>query len=377
MKSQRLAVIVLVLVASTMIYRGVQGLKPDRPSSDEREPPEVIVAVAAAQYHDLPVVLKAAGRAEAKASVSVKAHLDGQVAAVLYQEGRPVHKGQVLLRMDAGPAKAQLQQAQAVLARDQAQLERVTGDSRRNAVLFAQGFISQSGLGQTDADLRAAQATIKADRAIVEGAQLQLGYTNVVAPMDGIAGAVLLPPGGSAKANDTPLVVINQIKPIYVSFAVPESELERLKDAMGKGDVAVSTSIAGTATATLGKLAFLDNAVDPTTGTIIAKASFANEGAELTPGQFAEVKVEMQRLPNALVIPASAVESGEEGPFVFVVRPDSTVELRAVKLAAEADGFVGVSSGLRAGERVVTEGQTHLRANSRVAVASSASAGSR
>jgi multidrug efflux system membrane fusion protein len=194
-----------------------------------------------------------------------------------------------------------------------------------------------------------------------------LDFTRVVAPVDGIAGAALLPVGGAAKANDTALVVVNQVKPIYVTFAVPESELDRLKRAMAQGSVAVTTTVPGSTTALTGRLAFLDNAVDATTGTIMAKASFTNEEGGLTPGQFAEVKVTVGRLHNAVVVPAQAVESGLDGPFVFVVKADSTVEIRPIKLAADVDGFSAVASGLAAGERVVTDGQSRLRAGMRIA----------
>jgi multidrug efflux system membrane fusion protein len=329
--------------------------------------PAVPVVVATAQQRDLAILLKASGRAEAKSSVTVKSRLDGQVAAILFTEGGPVRKGQVLLRMDSAPGQAQLRQVEAVLARDQAQLERITGEAQRNTALFEQGFISKNGLGQSQADLQAAKATLKADQANLDSARLQLGFTDVTSPVDGIAGAILLPVGGAAKANDTALVVINQIRPIYVSFAIPEADLERVKGALAGGVVAVSASLPGSAAVSTGRLAFLDNAVDPTTGTIIAKAAFDNADGRLTPGQYAQVKVPLSYLRQAVVVPAAAVESGVAGPYVFVVRADSTVELRPVEVRAEVDGAVAIASGVRAGDKVVIDGQTHLRAGSRIA----------
>ncbi len=339
-------------------------------SSAPAEGPPAAVSVAAVERRDLPYLVKASGRAEAKASVTVKSRIDGQVAAISFNEGSPVRKGQVLLRMDPDPAEAQLQQAKALVARDQAQLERLAGDARRNTSLYEQGFISNSGLSQTQADLRAAEATLKADQASVASARLQHDFTSVLAPVDGVAGAALLPVGGAAKANDTALVVVNQVKPIYITFAVPETELGRLRHAIAKGAVPVSASIPGFNTVLSGRLAFVDNAVDPTTGTILAKASFANQDGGLTPGQFADVRVTVEHVSDVLVVPAAAVESGIDGPFVFVVKDNSTVEIRSIKVVTEIDGASVVAAGLAPGERVVTDGQSHLRAGKRVTVVS-------
>jgi multidrug efflux system membrane fusion protein len=248
----------------------------------------------------------------------------------------------------------------------------MAGESQRNTALFEQGFISQNGLGQTRADLQAAKATLKADQASRDAARLQLGFTDVLAPVDGVAGAALLPVGGAAKANDTALVVVNQVRPIYVAFALPESELERVKEALAHAAVPVYATVPGSTLSSGGQLAFLDNTVDPNTGTIIARATFPNDDGRLTPGQFAQVKIPIDRLPKAIVVPVAAIESGVDGPFVFVVKADSTVEIRPVRVAAESEGWSAVTTGLRAGEKVVTDGQAHLRAGSRVAIAASA-----
>jgi multidrug efflux system membrane fusion protein len=352
------------------IYQAWHHAVPVALKTTSAEATSINVSVASAERRDLPILVKASGRAEAKASVTVKSRLDGQVAAILFTEGKAVSRGQVLIRMDPAPSAANLRQTKALVARDEAQLEKLVNDFQRNTALFDQGFISKSGLGQTQADLHAAQATLKADQANVDTARLQLEFTNVVSPVDGIAGAALLPAGGSAKANDTALVVVNQVQPIYVSFSVPEIELARLKHAMAKGIVPVTTSVPGSGADLSGKLVFIDNAVDPTTGAILAKASFANDNGELTPGQFAVVKIPVDRLSSAIVVPARAVESGLTGPFVFVMKLDSTVEIRQITVVAEVDGFSAVSSGLAPGERVVTDGQAHLRAGSRVNLAS-------
>jgi multidrug efflux system membrane fusion protein len=364
------AVIVMVI---GFLYS--QSRSPTQPQATEDAPPSMIpVSVATVVQRDLPIVVSASGRAEAKASVTVKSRLDGQVAKILFSEGGLVRKGQVLLRMDAEPARAQLRQSSALLARDRAQLEKLQADRDRNGELFRQGFISKSGLGQAEADFRSAQATLKADEANIDSARLQLAFSDVVSPVDGVAGVALLPVGGAAKANDTALVVINQVTPIRVAFPVPESELARIKSALARGPVGAVASAPGTSATSNGRLDFLDNTVDASTGTIMARALFDNDDRLLTPGQYVEIKITLGKHAGTLVVPAAAIESGTDGPFVFVVRTDSTVAIRAVKTGESAEGLVAVTSGLTSGEQVVVEGQARLRAGSLVRVAAAASA---
>jgi multidrug efflux system membrane fusion protein len=332
------------------------------------------VTAATAEKRELPVVIKASGRAEARASVTVKSRLDGQVAAILFTEGGSVHKGQVLMRMDAAPAQAQLRQSTALLARDHAQLEKLQADRARNTELFQKGFISKSGLGQTEADFRSAEATLKADQASIDSAQLQLDFTNVLAPIDGVTGLALLSVGGAAKANDTPLVVINQVTPIRVAFALPEGDLERVKSSMGNEPVEVTATIPGTSAPLTGRLEFLDNAVDVGSGTIMAHALLANAAHELTPGQYVDLRLTLGHRPAAVAIPAAALENSVDGAFVFVVRADSTVEVRSVRADFVSDGFVAIGSGLAVGERVVIEGQSRLRDGTLVQLATAPSA---
>jgi multidrug efflux system membrane fusion protein len=361
-----------VAVAVVAVFVQSRSKVPQAVPDGDAQSQVVTVSVATVERRDLPIVIRASGRAEAKASVTVKSRLDGQVAAILFTEGGVVRKGQVLVRMDAAPAQAQLRQSSALLARDRAQLEKLQADRDRNTELFHQGFISKSGLGQTEADFRSAEATLKADQASIDSARLQLEFTNVLAPMDGVAGVALLPIGGAAKANDTPLVVVNQVTPIHVAFAVPEGELGRVKAAMARGPVEVVATVPGASTISIGRLEFLDNAVDASTGTIMARALFANSDRLLTPGQYAEVTITLGHRPGSLVVPVAALESGVDGPFVFVVRADSTVEIRAVKTGESSEGFAPVTSGLAVGERVVTDGQARLRAGSAVRIAPTA-----
>lgn len=370
MRKRTVGVILALLVGAAVLLAS-KFPRGTKPQPAEATVP-VSVSVATVQRQSLPILVEAAGRAEAKASVSVKSRLDGQVAAVAYAEGRPVRKGQLLLRLDASVVETQLRQAEGVVARDQAQLLRLQGDYERNRSLFEQGFLSNGGLKQSQADLKSAEATLAADRAAADNARLQVGYTRIVAPIDGIAGAALLPVGGAAKANDTPLLVINQIDPIYVSFALPEDQLSPLVQAMKRGPVPVRATVAGVASTIVGQLAFIDNAVDLATGTIAAKAVFANADGQLTPGQFAKVTVQLGVLPDALVVPAQAVESGVDGAYVFVVNADATVALRAIQTGVQSAAYRVVTSGLAAGDKVVMRGQARLRDKAKVVIAAGA-----
>jgi multidrug efflux system membrane fusion protein len=367
-----------ILVLALAVTFGIVGWQLVRGSrSHEAQvdaPVPLSVTVAEVQQRDLPLTISAIGRTEAKASVSVKSRLDGQVAEVAYTEGQTVRKDQLLLRLDPALLEAQQRQAEGVLARDEAQMTKLQGDYQRNSALMSQGFISESGLSQSKADLQAAQSTLKADKATLDSARLQLGYTRITAPMDGVAGALLLPVGGGAKANDTTLLVINQVRPIYVSFSLPESQLAPVKAAQRKGPVMVTATVAGIAHALTGKLAFIDNTVDPTSGAITAKAVFANAHSALTPGQFAQVALQLDSLPNALVAPAQAVESGVDGPYAFVVNADSSVSLRQLKLGPQAGGYQAVLAGLAKGERVVMTGQERLRDKGKVTISTAPAA---
>jgi multidrug efflux system membrane fusion protein len=358
------ALICLVLVA-------VAWLRSTRARSDDGvAAPQVpvVVTVDTVQRRDLPLATDAVGRAEAKTSVSITSRVDGQVAEVVFKEGQPVHRGQLLLRMDSAALEAQRRQAEGLVARDQAQLARLSADFDRNKSLSAQGFISPTALSQSDSDLKATQATLKSDEAALDDARLQVEFTRILAPIDGVAGALQLPRGGGAKANTTTLLVINQVDPVYVTFSLPEGELAPLKQALARGEVPVSAAIEGLAAPIVGRIAFVDNAVDSATGAITAKAIFSNPAGLVTPGQFARVSVRVGGLSGTLCVPSSAVEMGVDGPYLFVVKPDSTVAIRKVEVGIEAAGYRVVRSGVAAGERVVTQGQARLHNQARVTI---------
>ncbi len=328
----------------------------------------VAVAVDTVQRRNLALTTNAVGRAEARTSVAVTSRVDGQVVEVDFTEGRPVHRGQLLLRMDSAALDAQRRQAEGLVARDRAQVARLSADFDRNRSLSVQGFISAGALSQSEADLKATQATLRSDEAALDDARLQVDFTRIVAPIDGVAGALQLPRGGGAKANTTTMLVINQIDPVYVAFSLPEGELAALKRALARGEVPVDAAIEGLAAPILGRVAFVDNAVDATTGAITVKAIFSNPGGLVTPGQFARVSVRLGVLDNMLCVPSSAVESGVDGTYLFVLEPDSTVAIRKVEVGIEAAGYRVVRSGAAVGERVVTGGQARLHNQAHVTI---------
>jgi multidrug efflux system membrane fusion protein len=361
-----LAGVALAAIAAAAVYAARHRSSAESAAETAAAVP-VGVTVASVERRDLPLTFDASGRAEARASVLVKSRVDGQIAEVAFAEGRPVRKGQLLFRLDASVFEAQVRQAEGVLARDQAQLAKLRADEERNQALARQGFISPSGLAQTQADLQAAQATLNADRAALDNAKLQLSFTRIEAPMAGIAGATQVPVGGAARANDTTLVTINEVQPLYITFPVPEPQLASLKAAAGSGPVRVTAVVPGSDRQVDGKLAFIDNAVDANSGSITAKALFDNSDQALTPGQFAKVRVQIGLLKQALLIPSQAVENGVDGPYAFVVDA-ATARIRPLQLGVESGSQRVVTGGLTLGERVVTSGQARLRDKGRVSV---------
>jgi membrane fusion protein, multidrug efflux system len=327
--------------------------------AEKKGPPPVPVLMAKAELRDVPLTLDLTGRAEAFESVSLKSRVDGQVQAVSFNEGRHVAQDEVLLRLDPADYEARLRQAEATLARDQAQLVKAQADVERAISLKAKGFISDAGVDTARAAASGAEATVKADQAALDLARLQLGYTTVRAPFDGIVGARLVFPGTAVKANDTTLAVVNRVRPIFVTFSVPEKYLPRLRASMkGKGGVAVS--VPGDKTPMPGTVRFLDNAVDTTTGTVQMKAQLANDAERLSPGQFVDVSLPVETLTQAVTVPAEAIQQGPSGSFIYVVKDDKTVDMRMVVIAATQHGLAVVKDGLAAGETVVIDGQLRL-----------------
>jgi multidrug efflux system membrane fusion protein len=365
----------LVAIGAGFYFRndfGTRASEAPRP----RGPAAVPVQVAMVEQRSVPVRVEAIGNVEAYTTVQIKARVDGQITEVNFREGQEVRRGEVLFRIDSRPFEASLRQAEAAAARDRAQLERARAQEKRYKELLEKSFVSADGYAQIQTNAQTAEAVARASEAAVENARVQLDYTTIRAPVDGFVGKVLLQRGNIARANDAnPIVVINQVHPIYVSFAVPEQRLAEIRNRMKSGPLmvdAVPSDAKGRAVS--GKLAFIDNAVDPTTGTIKLRAQFDNTDNALWPGQFASVSLKLYDDSDALVVPSRSVQTGPNGQFVFLVKPDSTVEVRPVTIARSESDIAVIGKGVAKGERVVTEGQLRLAPGSRVAIREEAAA---
>lgn len=356
-----------LLILALAVLPACSGGKSEPPP----QAPPVPVQVGAVSQKTVPVEVKTIGNVEAYASVAVKARVGGELKQVHFQEGQEVKQGDLLFTIDPRPYEAALKEYRAKLARDQALWKKAQDDARRYAQLIKSDLISREQYDQVVANAQALGATVQADEAAVEHARLQVGYCFIHSPITGRTGSLLIHQGNLIKADDekNPIVVIHQIQPIYVSFAVPERHLPEIKGAMAKETLPVQAVIAGDASRPVqGSLTFVDNRVDPSTGTIRLKGTFKNDGKRLWPSQFVEVSLRLASQPDALVIPAQAVQTGQGEQFVFVVKPDHTAEYRAVGVERIMDGEAVIKSGLAAGEQVVTDGQLRLVPGARVEI---------
>ena len=336
--------------------------------------PNAAVPVATATVADkaIPLEIDVIGTVEAYSTVSVRAQLTGELTSVTFKEGDDVRKGQVLFTLDRRPLEAALEQARANLQRDAAQAANAKAQAQRYQDLAARGIATREQVDTTQTAAAALEGTLAADRAAVENATVQLQYATIAAPIAGRTGALMVHEGNLIRANDVaPLVVINQVSPIYVSFAIPESRLPELKQYIARGSVKVEALAPNDpGPPSVGRITFVDNTVDPTTGTIRIKGTFPNEARHLWPGQFVNVSVTLTIDPHAIVVPTAAVQAGQQGSYVFVVKPDSTVELRQVTVARTQDNETIIKLGLKPGETVVTDGQLRLTSGSRISIKS-------
>ncbi len=311
----------------------------------------------------MPVEVNAVGRVEPYTTVSLRSRVDGQVLSVHFVEGQCVQAGQLLFTIDSRSFEAQLEQAQGNLAKDQAQLQHAIAQMERNAAVVEKGYVSREQYDQAVAAANAMKASVSADEAAVKNAQLQVEYCFIHSPITGLTGAVQIDPGNLVKANDTAttLVVINQIQPIYVGFYVPERNLPEIKMYMASGKPQVEATIPDHEQAPAsGELTFLDNTVNTATGTVRLRGTFANADRSLWPGQFVDVVLTLTTQPGAIVIPSRAVSTGPQGQYVFVVKPDLTVEDRPVVVARTVGEESVIGKGVSPGEQVVTDGQLRL-----------------
>lgn len=328
----------------------------------------VPVVVAKVTQRAMPVQLSAIGNVGSY-SVSVRAQVSGELLDVHFREGDFVHKGQLLFTIDSRPYEAALAQAQATLLRDKAVAANSRAQAQRLAKLLADGVVAPSDADTSKSAADAAEATVTADEAAVKTAELNVEYCKIYSPMDGRPGAVMVKPGNLVKVADVPIVVINEISPIHADFTVPQEYLPEIKKYMAGGPLRVQATVPNNSIAPeVGELTFVDNAVDPTTGTIHLRATFENKRGVLWPGLYVNTLITLAEEKNATVIPAQAITAGQQGAFVYVVQPDSSVLARPVVTSRTVEGLAVIEKGLEPGETVVTDGQVRLVPGSKIQI---------
>ena len=333
--------------------------------------PPIPVVVGTVIRKAMPVEVVAVGNVEAYSTVSIKAQVPGQLMDVHFKEGDFVRKGQLLLTLDPRPYEAALAQAKAALARDKATAANNRLQAQRYSKLLQEGIVPASQVESFTSAADASEAIVSADEAAIKTAELNLEYSTIYSPIDGRTGALMLKPGNLVKVADVPIVVINQVNPIFVNFAVPQQFWPDIKKYMGQGTLRVKATVPkDTGPAEGGNVAFVDNAVDPTTGTIHLRATFTNSQNRLWPGLYVNIVLTLSEQAGATVVPAQAVLEGEKGSFVYLVRPDKRVEPRMIVPVRTIDGETVIEKGLQPGETIVTDGQTRLEPNARVEIKS-------
>jgi multidrug efflux system membrane fusion protein len=370
--------------------------------SSKKEKPEEAwpVEVAIVVRKTIPVQLRTVGNVQAYSTVSVKSRIAGQLMRVYFKEGQDVTKGELLFTIDPRPFEAALKQAEANLERDMAQVKQTEAnigrdmaqaknaqvEANRYKLLFEKGVVAKEQYDNFRTNAETFEATVRADRAAkanteaaltadraaVEEAKLQLSYCSILSPIDGRTGSLIVQEGNMIKDNDAILVVINEITPIYVAFSVPEQYFAEIKKYMAIERLKVEAVIPNEeARPEKGFISFIDNAVDTTTGTIRLKGTFTNKERSLWPGQFVRVILTLTEESNAIVVPSQAIQIGQEGPYVFVAKPDSTVESRPVVLGQTLNNETVIQKGINPGENVVTDGQLRLYPGAKVEVRTS------
>jgi membrane fusion protein, multidrug efflux system len=385
-----------LLLLSLVLFSACSSGKSEEPKARMAVP----VRAAPAAQKTIPIQIRTIGNVEAYSTVSIKAQVGGTLTGVHFKEGQDVRKGDPLFTIDSRPFEADLQRAQANLARDvaqskqahanrardAAQLKNAELEARRFADLIREGIATQQNYDQARTNVEALQAAVAADKAAIENAEagirgdkaavenarLSLGYCAIRSPMNGRTGSLMVNQGNLIKANDTQaLVVINQISPIYVNLSVPENDLNRIRKYASTGKLTVEATIPGDGgKSEAGLITFVDNAVDRSTGTIRLKGIFANQERRLWPGQFVQVALTLAMQQNAVVVPAQAVQAGQKGQYVFVVKPDLSAEVRSVAVGATVNGETVIEKGIQPGEKVVTDGQLRLVPGAKVEVKS-------
>ena len=367
--TRALAFTAVAVCAAACLLAGC-GDKVAAPLDAKKSAPAVPVLTATVTQKRMPLRLHAIGNVETVASVAVKSRVDGLITGVHVRDGQEVGRGELLFQLDPKPFETQIARAQADLARDEAQLDHALVQERRYKELLAQGFVSSESYAQVAANLRMLESTVKAGESEVNRTRINLGYATLRAAISGRIGKVLLSEGNLVKANDTnALLIINQLAPIYVSFALPEQHLDEIRANKTRQAMRVEARL-DDGRLLHGDLAFADNSVDTTTGTIRLRGFFANADKSLWPGQFVDTWITLREDAQALVIPAQAVQTGPKGQYVYVVNADSSSEMRAIVISRTDGEEAVIASGLKAGETVVIDGASRLLPGSRVSVKS-------
>jgi membrane fusion protein, multidrug efflux system len=363
---KRIVVCCVLLLCATAVYMTACSPKTKPPANKS-----VPVVMAVATLRSIPVQMNAMGSVEAFATISVRTQITAQIAKVFFKEGRDVKKGDLLLTLDCRSNEAALAQAQANLARDIAQARYAKEQMLRYADLIKKDYVAKEQFDQIQANAVALEATVKADEAIVESNRVQMQYCSIYSPIDGRTGMLKVNQGNLVKVNDTEILTINQIQPINVTFAIPEKDLPMVKKYSMEKTLKIEAFIPGEERPENGELTFVDNAIDKSTGTITIKGTFANKEKRLVPGQFVNVVLTLTVQSDAVLVPSQGVEQGQTGQYVYVIGPDSTAEMRPVTIGGEIKGETVIVTGLKPGERIVTDGQMRLTPGAKVTMKTS------
>jgi membrane fusion protein, multidrug efflux system len=361
----------LLLITVAMASLTACGKKDQAQAANASARPAAPVVVAVAEQRDVPVQLSAIGNVESYQTVQIRSQVNGQIQSIFFKEGQDVHKGQLLFQLDKKPFQADLEKAQGMLQHDEAQAANSRLQAERYNVLEMQGVASKEQADQVRAQAKADASAVYADKAAVDAAKVQLQYTDIKAPIDARTGALLMNVGNLVKANDTPfLVQLNQVTPIYATFSIPENQLDAVRK-FAAGNLKVLAFPKGQNTNPAeGKLTFIDNGVDMQTGTVKLKATFANKDRRLWPGQYVDVVLNLSTRKQAVLVPTKAIQTGQQGQYVYVVTPQSTAESRNVETSGTYQNSTVIAGGVSAGERVVVDGQLRVAPNAKVLVQS-------
>ncbi|HEY6453047.1 MAG TPA: efflux RND transporter periplasmic adaptor subunit [Steroidobacteraceae bacterium] len=354
--------LLLGAIALLVLAVGVGYLTRAPATPAPRAPAAVSVEIATVTRRTVPYYLEGLGNVQAYYTANITARVDGELQRVAFVEGQTVKKGQLLAQIDPRPNQAALDQALATEGKDSAQLDSARRDLARYEELAPQNLASRQTLDTQRALVEQLEAQIKVDRAVIDNARTQLDYTRIVSPIDGRTGIRKVDPGNNVHATDTAgIVVVTQMQPISVVSTLPEDDLSVVSEALAAGAVRVTAFSRDDQTQLdTGVLSLIDNQIDPTTATMRLKSTFPNEHNSLWPGQFVNVRVLAKQQKDVLTVPSAAIQHGPEGVFTYVVKPDSTVEVRPVTVGEETDGVMVVNKGLAAGERVVISNQYRL-----------------